>query len=328
MRYRRSELKDIERLQKYERILITMLRLDRFSKSDIWKCGESKSLIGRIISSLLSDGTLRQRPKGHFGWKASERLAYKKEWLDRPVPSHQLKRLSKADRPREKLLNFGPSKLTKAELLAIFLRSGVKGKSALKLSTELLQQFKGVRGIFQAPQNELLEIEGIGSAKVAQIKAVKALAEEYLKEKAVAKKILGDSQEVFDYLYHTMRDLDQEVFKVLMLDGQNQIIEIVDVFKGTITTSNIYPREIIKLALNCGATAVIFAHNHPSGEPAPSKQDKEITRDLVFACRYAGIRVWEHVIVGDNRYFSFADEGVIEEYDKSFESGRRGRRDG
>lgn len=327
MKFNRAEIKDIEKLQKYERTFAYLLNKNSFTKPDIWKCGESKRLIGRIINDLISQGVLIKKPKRLFEWVSSQKERYRVEWLDRPISTHQLKRLSKEDRPREKLLAFGPSKLTKTELLAIFLRAGIKGKSAVKLASELLNKFSGVRGIFEASNEDLLRIEGLGEAKVAQIKAVHALAEEYLKEKMKARKVIRNSKEIFNYLYHTMRDRKDEVFKVILLNGQNEVLDVVDTFYGTVISSNIYPRKVIELAIKSNATALIFAHNHPSGNPDPSKYDKEITKELVFACRYAGIRIWKHVIIGDNCYFSFADEGLIEEYDRKFEEIEGGKND-
>jgi len=325
MKFNRAEIKDIERLQKYERIFAYLLKKNSFTKPDIWKCRENKRLIGKIINDLISEGALIERPRGRFEWVSSQKERYRVEWLDRPISTHQLKRLGKEDRPREKLLAFGPSKLTKAELLAIFLRAGIKGKSAVKLASELLNRFDGIRGIFEASNKDLLGIEGLGEAKVAQIKAVHALAEEYLKEKAKTRKVVRNSKEIFDYLYHSMRDRKDEVFKVISLNGQNEILDIVDAFYGTVTSSNIYPRKVIELAIKSNATALIFVHNHPSGNSNPSKYDKEITEELLFACRYAGIRVWEHIIIGGNCYFSFVDEGLIEKYDKKFEEIKGGR---
>lgn len=317
-----SEIKDIERLQKYERIINAMLSKKMFSKADIYKCGESRQLIGRVINTLLSEGAIIKSSKTDYKWIESKRERYRKEWQCPSASSHQIKRLSKEERPREKLLIFGPSKLTTSELLAIFLRTGIKGKSILQLASELLKRFNGVRGIFEASNEDLLKIEGLGGAKVAQIKAVYGLAEQYLKEKVKAREVIRNSKEVYDYLYHTMRDRKDEVFKIIFLNGQNEVLDITDVFSGTVTSSSIYPRKVIELAIKNNATALIFAHNHPSGNPNPSKYDKKITRELLFACRYAGIRVWEHIIIGNNCYYSFTDEGLIEEYDREFEEAK------
>jgi len=181
-----------------------------------------------------------------------------------------------------------------------------------------LERFGGVRGIFEAPKEEFLSIHGLGEAKVAQIKAVHALAEAYLEEKAKSKKIVRNSKEVYDYLYHTLRDLKKEIFKVIFLDGKNHIIDVKDLFEGTLNSSSIYPREVIKYAIRNNAAGLIFAHNHPSGNPEPSRNDKDITKDLAFAGNIMQIKILDHIIVGDNTYFSFADEGLIGEYNKNF----------
>jgi len=314
-----GEIRDIERLQKYERIFQKLLRTEIFSKQDIWECGESKGLIGKIINFLLDEGSIVQQAKETFQWMPSSMEAYKKEWITSVRPSHQLKRLKKEERPREKLL-YGSSKPTTAELLAIFLRSGIQGKSAIIIANDLLTQFGGVKGIFEADKEKLMEIEGLGEAKVAQIKAVHALAEEYLKEKMKSVSKVRNSKEVFDYLYLTMRDLKKEVFKVIYLDSASKIIEDENLFEGTLNASSVYPREIVKSAVGKNAASLIFVHNHPSGDPTPSESDKAITEDLVYACNLVQIKVLDHIIIGDNRYFSFADEGLIEEYNKNFVS--------
>ena len=314
-----GEIRDIERLQKYERIFRKLLKTEIFSKQDIWRCGESKGLIGKIINFLLDEGSIVQQAKETFQWTPSSMEAYKKEWITSVRPSHQLKRLKKEERPREKLL-YGSSKPTTAELLAIFLRSGIQGKSAIIIANDLLTQFGGVKGIFEADKEKLMEIEGLGEAKVAQIKAVHALAEEYLNEKMKSVSKVRNSKEVFDYLYLTMRDLKKEVFKVIYLDSASKIIEDENLFEGTLNASSVYPREIVKSAVSKNAASLIFVHNHPSGDPTPSESDKAITEDLVYACNLVQIKVLDHIIIGDNRYFSFADEGLIEEYNKNFVS--------
>ncbi len=314
-----GEIKDIERLQKYERIFQKLLKNEYFSKQDIRECGESKGLIGRIINMLLSEGSIVELENRAFQWTLSSMNAYKKEWIASVRPSHQLKRLRKEERPREKLL-YGSSKPTTAELLAIFLRSGIQGKSAIMIANDLLTQFSGVKGIFEADKEELMESEGLGEAKVAQIKAVHALAEEYLKEKMESVSKVRTSKEIFDYLYLTMRDLKKEIFKVIYLDSANQVIDNENLFEGTLNASSVYPREIVKSTVHKNVASLIFVHNHPSGDPTPSESDKAITEDLVYACNLVQIKVLDHIIIGDNRYFSFADEGLIEEYNRNFVS--------
>ncbi len=161
-------------------------------------------------------------------------------------------------------------------------------------------------------------MEGLGEAKVAQIKAVYGLAEQYLKEKVKRGKIIKSSKDIYDYLYFTMRDLKKEVFKVFFLDGKNEVIKVEDLFEGTLNQSSVYPREIIKSAIKYNAVGLIFVHNHPSGNPEPSLSDRKITKELVFAGNLMQIKVLDHIIIGENRYFSFADEGLIEEYNLKY----------
>jgi DNA repair protein RadC len=224
------------------------------------------------------------------------------------------------DRPREKLLFKGAESLSNAELLAIFLRVGIKGKTAIGLAQELLSRFGSLRELYAAPLEELESVFGLGLAKVAQFKAVTELSKRYLAEGLQNRPYVESSDDILKLLYQEMRDLDQEVFKVLLLNGQNHVLRIEDVVKGTLTTAQIYPREVVKVALRYSAAALVFVHNHPSGATQPSEDDKKITQDLVFACRLMGIKVHDHIIIGDNEKFSFADNGLIEQYNKHFDS--------
>jgi DNA repair protein RadC len=224
------------------------------------------------------------------------------------------------ERPREKLLFKGPESLSNAELLAIFLRVGIKGKTAIGLAQELLSRFGSLRELYAAPIKELEGVFGLGWAKIAQFKAVIELSKRYLVEGFQNRPYVESSGDILKLLHQEMRDLDQEVFKVLLLNGQNHVMRIEDIAKGTLTTSRIYPREVVKVALRYSAAALVFVHNHPSGAAQPSEDDKRITRDLVFACRLMGIKVHDHIIIGDNEQFSFADNGLIEQYNKYFDS--------
>lgn len=214
-------------------------------------------------------------------------------------------------RPREKLLNKGSNYLSNEELLAIFLRIGTKNKNAIDLAKELLNTFGGLRGLYNADINSLLKITGLGKAKIAQLLAVIELNKRYLEENIKDRKIIEDSKSIFDYLYLTMRDLDFELFKVIYLNGQNQILNIEDIFKGTITHSHIYTREIIKGALRNSATSIVCVHNHPSGNSTPSDADVEITKKIKDSCESIGIVFQDHIIIGDNQYFSFKDKELV-----------------
>lgn len=227
------------------------------------------------------------------------------------------------ERPREKLLLKGPESLTNAELLAIFLRLGVNGKSAIDLAQELLSRFGSLRGLYTAPIEELQTILGIGQAKIAQFKAVIEMSKRYLAESFQNRPYVESSDDVLKFLYQEMRDLDQEVFNIVLLNGQNHILKIVEVAKGSLTAAHIYPREVAKLALRYSAGALVLVHNHPSGMVEPSENDKRITRDLVFACLLIGIKVHDHIIIGDNNKFSFADAGLIDQYAKELDARNR-----
>jgi DNA repair protein RadC len=152
------------------------------------------------------------------------------------------------------------------------------------------------------------------------------IASEFLREQVLDKPYCRSSGEVFDYLYHSMRGLKKEVFKVMFLDSQNGVMEIEDLFEGTLNASAIYPREVIQSAVRHNAAALIFIHNHPAGNPQPSDNDKQITQELVFAGNIVQIKVLDHIIIGDNRYFSFADAKLIEEYNSDFLTLREGKR--
>jgi DNA repair protein RadC len=227
-------------------------------------------------------------------------------------------------RLREKFMKSGISGFHDYEIVELLLTLGTPRKDCKQQAKEAIRKFETLRGVLEAPTEELRDIKGIGSHNAFGIKLVQEVAREFLKEKILEKPICKSSKEIFDYLYHSMRDLKKEVFKVIFLDGKNQIIEIEDLFEGTLNTSSIYPREVIKSAIKNNAVSLIFAHNHPSGNPEPSESDKDVTEDLVFAGNLMQIKVLDHIIIGDNKYFSFADAGLIEEYNLNFLSNKRG----
>jgi len=226
-------------------------------------------------------------------------------------------------RLREKLIKSGITGFHDYEIVELLLTLGTPRKDCKQQAKAAIKKFKTLRGVLEAPPEELQEIKGIGPHNVFGIKLVQEVAREFLKEKVLEKPICKSSKEVFDYLYHSMRDLKKEIFKVLFLDGKNHIIDIEDLFEGTLNFSSVYPREIMKSAIKHNATALIFAHNHPSGSPEPSPSDKEITKDLIEASNTMQIKVLDHIIIGNNRYFSFADGGLIEEYNSNLLSIKR-----
>ncbi len=221
-------------------------------------------------------------------------------------------------RLREKFIKSGLKGFHDYEIVELLLSLGTPRKDCKQQAKEAIKKFKTLRGVLEAPRQELQQIDGIGAHSAFGIKLVQEVAREFLKEKIIDKPIYKSSQEIFDYLYHSMRDLKKEVFKVIYLNSQNQIIETEGLFEGTINSSSISPREVIESAIKYNAVSLIFVHNHPSGNPEPSQSDKEITRHLVYAGSIMQIRVLDHIIIGNNRYFSFAGEGLIEEYELDF----------
>jgi len=221
-------------------------------------------------------------------------------------------------RLREKFLKSGLAGFHDYEIVELLLSLGTPRRDCKPAAKEAIKRFQTLRGVLGAPPQELQEIEGIGAHSTFGIKLVQEVASEFLKEKILDKPFYKSSQEVFDYLYHSMRDLKKEVFKVIYLNSQNQIIDTVDLFEGTVNSSSVSPREVIAGALKYNAVAVIFVHNHPSGNPEPSTSDKDLTREMVYASQVMQIKVLDHIIIGDNRYFSFAGDGLIEEYELDF----------
>lgn len=216
-----------------------------------------------------------------------------------------------SERPREKLLSEGPGSLSDAELLAIFLGSGYKGQSAVDMARTLVSQFGGLRGLLNAEFNQLNQIKGIGQAKFVQIRAILEISQRCMQEQLARSNPLTQPQMVKQYLKAKMRDYTKETFSCLFLDSKNQIICFKELFHGTIDAASIYPREIIKTVLSQNAAAVMFAHNHPSGNPEPSAADRSITQKLKTVLNSIDVRLLDHFVVGDNQIFSFAEEGLL-----------------
>ena len=172
----------------------------------------------------------------------------------------------------------------------------------------------------EASSHELCEVEGKDKKNSFGIKLIKAVANRYLEKKLINKSPVTNSKELFDYLYHSIRDKTREHFKIIFLDSKNRVIFTETHSKGTLNASSVYPREVVDLALRHKAAALIFAHNHPSGDPKPSSEDIAITRQLVFSGKVMGITVHEHIIIGDNCYYSFADQGHIARMSREFDT--------
>jgi len=210
------------------------------------------------------------------------------------------------------------------EIIELLLTLGTPRQDCKTQAKEALKRFKTLRGVLEAEFNELQEINGIGPHNVFGIKFVQEVSRRFLKDKMISQPLCHSSKDVFDYLYHALRDSKKEKFKVLFLNAKNRILEERTLFEGTVDSSVVYPREIMEKALKHGASSLIFVHNHPSGDPMPSESDKDITKELIFAAHIMQIKVLDHIIIGNNCYFSFADKGLIEDYEAMFYNFKKG----
>lgn len=216
------------------------------------------------------------------------------------------------DRPREKLFKAGEHTLSNAELLAILLCSGVRGQSALDLSRKIISKFRTFRNMSHTDIRDWKEFKGLGHAKIAQIKAALEIGRRFREVETKEDKLeIESSKDIVEILMPRMRDLKKEVFKIVLLDSQNKIIDIFDADEGTVNKAEPMIREIFQKALQSYAVSLLCVHNHPSGETTPSKEDREFTEELFKAGKIMQVNVLDHVIIGDNNYYSFADDGVL-----------------
>ncbi|MDI9331677.1 MAG: DNA repair protein RadC [Alphaproteobacteria bacterium] len=220
--------------------------------------------------------------------------------------------LPSAMRPREKLLALGPQSLSNAELLAIVLRTGLPGLGVLHMAQSLLDHFGGLSGLLGAQPTQLRVIKGLGgTAKRAELGAVLELARRAMGEQLQVREAMGQPSLVQDFVQLHLGQLSHEVFGVLFLDAQHRLIRFDEMFRGTLTQTSVYPREVVQQALQCGACAVVLAHNHPSGQVQPSRADQILTQTLREALALVDVRVLDHVIVGPGQSLSMAQKGWI-----------------
>ena len=222
-----------------------------------------------------------------------------------------LKDLPLEARPREKLLARGPGALSDAELLALLLRTGIPGKNALQMGEELLNKFRGVAGLLHTSAESLKSIKGIGPAKRAEIVAVLELARRALTEELKEKPLFDTPQAVRDYLQLQLGRREHEIFAVLFLDSQHRLIALEEMFRGTLTQTSVYPREVVIRALALNAASVVLAHNHPSGSTKPSRADETLTQTLKAALALVDVRVLDHFIVTSTQAVSMAELGLL-----------------
>ncbi|MCI6693462.1 MULTISPECIES: RadC family protein [unclassified Clostridium] len=216
------------------------------------------------------------------------------------------------ERPVEKLLISGPETLTNAELLAVILRTGTRGENIISLSTRIISEFNGLDGLLDAGINEITSIKGIKNIKASQILAVGELVKRINVLSLIKiEKVISSPNDIASLIMKEMSFLKQEVLKLIMLDTKNNIIGIKDVFKGSLNTSIVHPREIFKEAIKKSSSSIIICHNHPSGDPTPSKEDINITIRLKECSKIIGIDLLDHLIVGKNQYVSLKEKGII-----------------
>ena len=214
-------------------------------------------------------------------------------------------------RLRQRFLSAGIDGFLDYEVVELLLKLADNRRDQKITAKLLLNTFKSLRGVLEANPEQLKKIKGIGDANIFGLKLVQSVARRYLKEQIIGENFIQSSENVLDYLRHNLRDRGREVFLVVLLNGRNQVLDIVELFEGTLTTSAVYPREVIKLILEKDAAAVIFVHNHPSGNPNPSKDDQNLTLKLKAACSTIDVQLHDHLIIAGNDYTSMADKGMV-----------------
>ena len=214
-------------------------------------------------------------------------------------------------RLRQRFLLAGIDGFLDYEVVELLLKLADNHRDQKITAKLLLNTFKSLRGVLEASPEQLQKIKGIGDANIFGLKLVQSVARRYLKEQIIGEEFIQSSENVLDYLRHNLRDRGREVFLVVLLNGRNQVLDIVELFEGTLTTSAVYPREVIKLILEKDAAAVIFVHNHPSGNPNPSKDDQNLTQKLKAACSTIDVQLHDHLIIAGNEYTSMADKGMV-----------------
>jgi DNA repair protein RadC len=241
----------------------------------------------------------------------------------------QLKsRAGHRQRLRQKFMKSGLAGFHDYEIVELILTLGQPRKDCKQAAKEAIKRFKDLRGVLEAPAEELEKIPGIGPVNSFGIKFVKEASSEYLKQRAVGKVSLNSEKAVLDYLYQSMSGLTKEVFRVLFLNSQNELLEneildTEDISRGTVNASTVFAREVMESAIKHHATALIFVHNHPSGNITASQDDKAITRELVLASSVMNLKVLDHLIIGDNSNYSFAAQGLIQKYETEIEGMKR-----
>jgi DNA repair protein RadC len=230
------------------------------------------------------------------------------ESTSRPV--YRITDLHETDRPRERLASLGPQALSNAELIAILLRVGVPGENAVQVGQRLLQQFGGISGIHRAPFDEMIKQHGIGEAKAAQIKAAIELGRRLTLESPEERPMINSPADAAALVQYEMQALEQEHLRVILLDRRNHVLEVVDLYRGSVNSSQVRVAEIFREAIRKNASALIVVHNHPSGDPTPSPDDVAVTRAIVQAGKMLDVDVLDHMVIGQGRWVSLKERGL------------------
>ena len=227
-----------------------------------------------------------------------------------PRPVYRITDLQEAERPRERLAALGPQALSNAELIAILLRVGVPGENAVQVGQRLLQKFGGIGGLHRAPFNELCNQHGIAEAKAAQIKAAIELGRRLTLESPEERPAINSPADAAALVQYEMSALEQEHLRVLLLDRRNRVLEVVEIYRGSVNSSQVRVGEVFKEAIRKNASGVIIVHNHPSGDPTPSPDDVAVTRAIVQAGKLLDVEVLDHLVIGQGRWVSLKERGL------------------
>lgn len=218
------------------------------------------------------------------------------------------------NRLRQRFLEGGIDRFSDEEIVEFLLTLGTPRKDVKLQARAAIKKFGSLSNTLSAPLSDLMKIKGLGPKNALYLSLVHQVAGRYLRDKIRGSIFLNSSKAVYDFLFHSMRDLKREIFKVILLNRKNELILDQDVFLGSLTGSAVYPREVMTLALEYKAASLVFVHNHPSGDPSPSPEDRDLTRSLVWCSKLLMIQVLDHIIIGNNTYYSFADEGLINHF--------------
>jgi DNA repair protein RadC len=226
------------------------------------------------------------------------------------TPVYRIMDLHESDRPRERLATLGPQALSNAELLAILIRTGVKGESAVSVGQRLLNKFGGLTGLHRAPFNDLMDQHGLGEAKACQIKAAIELGRRLTIESPEERPAINSPADAAALVQYEMSVLEQEHLRVILLDRRNRVLETAEVYKGSVSSSQIRIGEVFKEAIRKNACALVVIHNHPSGDPTPSPDDVAVTRAIVQAGKLLDVEVLDHLVIGQGRWVSLKERGL------------------